>query len=157
MFYLPEKNGLLIFLKQTRYRNNWWDAKSKTERQIIYPRIFFRKKMGYFHVIIDAASSNSKTFEFYYFIKDFHEEIACDRPLQTCRILNFLVPLERVFSDKEKCCEEKRNVFIKPCIKKKSTGFLFDVSAMQQKWSSIFNNSPFEGNKRIIQKRNKKI
>lgn len=87
--------------------------------------------MGYFHVIIDAASSNSKTFEFYYFIKGFHEEIVCDRLPQTCRILNFLLPVERSFSDEKKCCKEKRNVFIKPCIKKKSTAFSFDVSAIQ--------------------------
>ena len=87
--------------------------------------------MGYFHVIIDAASSNSKTFEFYCFIKGFNEEIVCDRPPQTCRILNFLLPLERSFSDAKKCCKEKRNIFIKPCIKKKSTGLSFDVSAIQ--------------------------
>ena len=79
--------------------------------------------MGHFHVIIDAASSNSKMFEFYYFIKDFREEMACDRPPQTCRISNFLVTLERVFSDEKKCCEEKRNVFIKPCIKKNQLVF----------------------------------
>lgn len=72
------------------------------------------------HDIIDAASSNSKMLEFYYFVKDFHEEIVCARPPPSCRILNFLIPLGRVFSDEKKYFEEKREFFIMHCIEKKN-------------------------------------
>lgn len=100
--------------------------------------------MGYFHVIIDAASSNSKTFEFYYFIKGFHEEIVCDRPPQTCRILNFLLPVERSFSD------EKKMFLSSLILKKNQLLFHLMYQRYNKKGSSIFNTSPFEENKRIL-------
>lgn len=66
-------------------------------------------------------------FELYHFVKELQEHIVCDNPL-ICKILNFLIPLEEILSDKKNVSQrlvifslnvvlKKRiNKFFIPCI-----------------------------------------
>ena len=61
--------------------------------------------MEFFNDSNHVASSSSKMFEFYYFVRELHEQIVCATCL-TCGIGNFVIPLERVLSDQKKCFKE---------------------------------------------------
>ena len=54
--------------------------------------------MEFFNDSNHVASSSSKMFEFYYFVRELHEQIVCATYL-TCGIGHFVIPLERVLSD----------------------------------------------------------
>ena len=50
-------------------------------------------------------------FEFYYFIKELHEQIVCTNPV-VCQLLNFLIPIEKFLYDDEQSFEEVKRFFI---------------------------------------------
>ena len=77
------------------------------------------KKKGFFNDLNHVASSNSKMFEFYYFVRELQEQIVCTT-LLTCGILNFLIPVERILCDEKKCFEKKRECFVMYCTEEKN-------------------------------------
>ena len=64
--------------------------------------------MGFYGCLNYVAATAFRIFEFYYFIKELHEEIVCTKP--TC--------LSTFLYDHKKCFEEVKKFFIMHCSKK---------------------------------------
>ena len=63
-------------------------------------------------------------FEFHCFMKELPHEIGCN-PTITCRMLNFIKPIERALLDEENFFEDVQKFFIKCCIKKIVSRYFF--------------------------------
>ena len=62
------------------------------------------------------TSGTTKLLQFYYFLKELHEQIVCTNQL-FYPILNFITPLERVLFDETKSFNELKEFFITHCTK----------------------------------------
>ena len=116
-----EKKLLFLIWMSMRYLmmiflTNWCSIVNDTHETVQcdnQSRFFLfplEKKKG-FYSCLNYVTANAFMFEFYYFIKELHEQIVCTNPV-VCQLLNFLMPIEKFLYDDEQSFEEVKRFFI---------------------------------------------
>ena len=80
--------------------------------------------MEFYGSLIHVGSSAFELFHFYYFVRELHKQIVCDNPL-TCRIVDFLIPIEGVLFNHRRCFDEVSKFFILHCLKEENRQIFF--------------------------------
>ena len=79
--------------------------------------------MGLYSCLTFISRSTSRIFEFYCFMKELHGEIDCSTRI-ACRMLNFLLPIERASFDEKRNFEVEK-FFISHCLNKNNQQTFF--------------------------------
>ena len=95
------------------------------------------KKKQFFSCLKHIGSSALKIFEFYYFVRELHEQIVCANPL-ICGISIFPIPIERALVDHEKCFEEVREFFQMYCLKQNNRQVFYSMFQWSTKKDQAF-------------------
>ena len=84
-----------------------------------------------------VASGTTQMFQFYYFLKELHEQIVCTNWL-VCPVLNFIIPLERVLFYETKSINELKEFFITHCTKRNNMRVFYSLLQRATKKDEAF-------------------